>query len=280
MYEKNGDKEIYFWYNESGHLAAVRIFTPETSLTGYVMTNSQGDVLRIYGGAGELYATYEYDAWGKLVSITDNTEIGIGINNPIRYRGYYYDTETGLYYLQSRYYDPEVGRFINADTPIMVLANGDNIIGMNMFCYCNNNPKNRTDPSGYYSISSWIISSAIDLMLILMNPAIQGSFTLIVKSFKGFLKWSWSQQLAIKLIKGAVPAIKGLMKAGLTLVRTVIWRTTGVTLYFLQNYMIDKLFSKYKIWNYISIFSSYGSFFAFFLDVMSDNKFDSKIKLW
>jgi RHS repeat-associated protein len=90
-----------------------------------------------------------YDSWGKLVSITggsgenvtDNTS-HIGYINPLRYRSYYYDTETGLYYLNARYYDPETGRFISSD---------DNLIGgLNLFAYCHNNPINNFDPEGMY----------------------------------------------------------------------------------------------------------------------------------
>ena len=85
---------------------AIRYYTTDSdSLIYYAATNAQGDVLGLYGGSGTLYVTYEYDSWGNLISMTDNTDIGIGSINPIRYRGYYYDAETGLYYLQSRYYD-------------------------------------------------------------------------------------------------------------------------------------------------------------------------------
>ena len=66
--------------------------------------------------------------------------------NPLRYRGYYYDAETGFYYLQSRYYDPAIGRFINADTYATTDANG--LLSTNMFAYCENDPVNRADPSG------------------------------------------------------------------------------------------------------------------------------------
>lgn len=89
---------------------------------------------------------YYYDAWGKLLKITDSTSNDktndtafIGYKNPIRYRVYYYDNETGMYYLNSRYYDPEIGRFINPDA---ALGQVGNIHGHNMFIYCFNNPVN------------------------------------------------------------------------------------------------------------------------------------------
>ena len=93
---------------------------------------------------------YTYDAWGKH-TITDAqgkavTAENIGNKNPYRYRGYYYDTEFGLYYLQSRYYDPETGRFINADD--VSYLDPQTIGGLNLFAYCNNNPMMYTDPLG------------------------------------------------------------------------------------------------------------------------------------
>ena len=90
---------------------------------------------------------YTYDTWGKLISITGSLADTIGVKNPLRYRGYYYDTETSLYYLQSRYYDPEICRFINAD--VYVIAGDDLIQGTNMYAYCYNNPVMYKDYEGY-----------------------------------------------------------------------------------------------------------------------------------
>lgn len=110
----------------------------------YILTNSSGDVVGIYNGSGTLLASYEYDAWGNC-KITKDTN-GIGELNPIRYRGYYYDTETGLYYLQSRYYNANVGRFLNADDR---LSSSTELIGLNLFSYCGNNAVNRIDSTGH-----------------------------------------------------------------------------------------------------------------------------------
>ena len=100
-----------------------------------------------------LFATYDYDAWGKLISVKDasgntiTSDSNFAILNSIRYRGYYYDTESGLYYLQSRYYDPTTGRFVNADDLI-----NDSIVssGLNTFTYCNNNSINAFDNNGHW----------------------------------------------------------------------------------------------------------------------------------
>ena len=113
----------------------------------FYLLNLQGDVIGIYDGNGNVVVEYTYDSWGKLISITRSLASTIGIKNPLRYRGYYYDTETSLYYLQSRYYDPETCRFLNADA--FCIAGNDYIQGANMFSYCYNNPVMYSDLAGY-----------------------------------------------------------------------------------------------------------------------------------
>ena len=108
--------------------------------------NIQGDILYIYNTSGTRLVTYTYDSWGNVTTSYSNGGASTAARyNPFRYRGYYYDTETGFYYLNSRYYDPELGRFLNADGYIN--GNGD-LIGYNMFAYCGNNPVMGYDPSG------------------------------------------------------------------------------------------------------------------------------------
>ena len=88
---------------------------------------------------------YTYDAWGNILNTTGTLASTLGQLNPLRYRGYVYDQETGLYYLQSRYYNPTTARFLNADT---FASTGQGILGNNMFAYCLNNPVNGCDPHG------------------------------------------------------------------------------------------------------------------------------------
>ena len=97
--------------------------------------------MKLVNASGTAVATYTYDAWGNVLSATGT----LASVNPLRYRGYYYDEETKLYYLQSRYYDPAIGRFINADGYV---SSGQGFVGCNMFAYCNNNPVIFSDPSG------------------------------------------------------------------------------------------------------------------------------------
>lgn len=95
--------------------------------------------------SGVRVVEYIYDAWGKLISTTGTLATTLGADNPFRYRGYYYDTETGLYYLTTRYYDPEVCRFISAD---VYMSTGQGVLGGNMWAYCGNNPVNRYNIDG------------------------------------------------------------------------------------------------------------------------------------
>ena len=126
----------------------------------YYLTNLQGDVVAILNNKGHRIISYTYDAWGNLLStvvhVAENDKdyaanyakySTIAAFNPLRYRGYVYDTETGLYYLQSRYYNPEIGRFLNADGYTSTMQG---FTGNNMFAYCGNNPVNRYDHSGYF----------------------------------------------------------------------------------------------------------------------------------
>ena len=117
----------------------------------------QGNIIAILDSNGEIVVQYRYDAWGNhKVYNPDGTENAdknfIGNLNPFRYRGYYFDTETGFYYLQTRYYDPEVGRFINMDS--IDYVNPEIINGLNLFAYCNNNPVMNVDPEGKWSWKS------------------------------------------------------------------------------------------------------------------------------
>jgi len=118
----------------------------------FYIRNAQCDIVGITDYDGRVIVNYTYDSLGKLFSIDDTSGKNIGEINPLRYRGYYYDVETGLYYLNSRYYDPITGRFINADNQHILLENCLDILDMNVFSYCKNNWVNSSDPSGYACI--------------------------------------------------------------------------------------------------------------------------------
>ena len=101
---------------------------------------------------------YEYDAWGNC-TVTKDTNT-IALDNPIRYRGYYYDVHLDLYYLQSRFYDANTGRFINADEPTLIGANGG-VVSNNLFAYCDNNPVNKADPSGHFVLTATLVIAIV-----------------------------------------------------------------------------------------------------------------------
>ena len=107
----------------------------------------QGDVLAVYGVDGTKYIEYTYDSWGNFSTTYHNGgENTSAVNNRFTYRGYYYDSDLGMYYLNARYYDQNIRRFVNADGQISGV--GGDIVGCNMFAYCMNNPVNMSDPSG------------------------------------------------------------------------------------------------------------------------------------
>ena len=137
--QTDGTNTLDFFYDASGNPYALKY----NNTLYYYITNLQGDVLHIVDTSGTPVVSYTYDPYGKLLSGTNST---LGNLNPLRFRGYVYDTETGMYYLQSRYYDPETGRFINADG---YASTGQGIVGCNMFAYCNNNPIIYSDHNGF-----------------------------------------------------------------------------------------------------------------------------------
>ena len=135
-------KTLDFFYDDSGRPFAFNYSVDGSDFeTYYYILNLQGDVVQIIDANGVMQAEYVYSPWGEIISAEGN----LAEVNPLRYRGYYYDSETGFYYLQSRYYDPENHRFINADT---AASTGQGFIGTNMFAYCLNIPNAARDTNG------------------------------------------------------------------------------------------------------------------------------------
>ena len=146
-----------FYYDESSSLLG---FAYDGQDYWYIR-NGQGDIIGILDKGGTQVVSYTYDSWGVPISTTGTLADTIGQLNPFRYRGYYFDAELGLYYLNSRYYDPMVGRFLNADG--FVLAGGG-LLSTNMYFYCANNPIHRTDPSGKHFFDTPLSTAALQTM--------------------------------------------------------------------------------------------------------------------
>ena len=141
-----GTDTLHFTYDANGRPTTL---TYNGTLYYYV-TNLQGDVIAILNNQGETVVSYTYDAWGNILSCTGSMADTLGTYNPLRYRGYVYDIETGLYYVSSRYYDPEIGRFISPDTTDVLTATPMGLTDKNLFAYCDNNPVVRVDHSGQF----------------------------------------------------------------------------------------------------------------------------------
>jgi RHS repeat-associated protein len=152
-YENNGTDKIYYTYDSSNDLVSMNLNGTEY----YYIRNAQGDIIGLFDSAGTQVVSYTYDTWGKLISTTGSLASTVGAKNPYRYRGYRYDNETQLYYLQSRYYNPEWGRFINADN---LSGTFGQLLSTNLFTYCDNNPVNRIDTDGHlWEIAAEVLGS-------------------------------------------------------------------------------------------------------------------------
>ena len=136
--QKTGDDVIVFMYDNNGD--AFGFIYNETEY--YYVKNAQNDIIAIADADGTVIANYYYDAWGKSEGITGNTEIAN--LNPLRYRSYYYDTESALYYFNTRYYSADICRFINGDS----IIDNRGTTTLNLFLYCVNNPIINYDSDG------------------------------------------------------------------------------------------------------------------------------------
>lgn len=161
IFEKTNDNVIYYIYDLDGIIGL-----NFNNQNYYYVKNYHNDIIGIMNDVGEIIVSYTYDSWGNLISIRDatNNEITdnnhIGIINPFRYRSYYYDKETNLYYLNTRYYNPKWGRFISPDT---VIGINQDPLANNLYLYVSNNPINNIDSNGNLSLGLQILGAAASL---------------------------------------------------------------------------------------------------------------------
>ena len=193
--ENNGviSNELFFRYDENGAPLSVSYNGTEY----FYVLNLQGDIIAIIDNSGAVVVEYSYDSWGKLIATTGSMATTLGVVNPLRYRGYYYDTDTGFYYCQSRYYDPEVGRFISADGELSGV--GGDILGYNLFSYCFNNPVNMSDPSGNWP--SWA-TKLIAAVAVVAAVAIVAAVTVLTAG-----AGSAAAVIAVGALKGAATGL-------------------------------------------------------------------------
>ncbi|MCL2556589.1 MAG: RHS repeat-associated core domain-containing protein [Firmicutes bacterium] len=210
--------------------------------------NIQDDVEKIIDSKGKVVAEYSYDAWGNHTIELDID--GIATLNPIRYRSYYFDTETNLYYLKSRYYDSEIGRFINIDTISILDETKNQINGLNLYAYCGNNPVMNVDPNGtlFSLFIGLLIASAVIIATTTAVGAIQGG----VQAHRS--GYCWRQGARDGALNGLMTGVSlSMMVVGVALTITGVGGPAGSMLF-------GAGFSSLMAGS--SSYSSGGSFFA------------------
>ncbi len=171
LLRQTGNETIDFIYGQDG-IMGIKVLDSSNVANRYLFRkNLFGDVTEIYSNSGELVGKYSYTAFGECAIELDTN--GIASLNPIRYRGYYFDGETNLYYLKSRYYDAEIGRFITIDDTSYL--DPDTINGLNLYAYCGNNPVMRVDPDGnawwHWLIGIAMVAATTLLMVVTAGTA-------------------------------------------------------------------------------------------------------------
>jgi RHS repeat-associated protein len=201
--QTDGTKTLDFFYDENGNLYGFK----EGASMYYYLRNGQNDIIGILDNTGAQVVSYVYDSWGNPISSSGTLATTIGADNPFRYRGYYFDSETGLYYLNSRYYDPEVGRFTSSDD---IISSVKSIFGYNSYSYSYNNPVNMSDESGHWP--NWatkvVATIAIIGVLAIVTVATAGTGTMIAAVAAGALNGAAAGAISGAVFGGAIGYIK------------------------------------------------------------------------
>ena len=217
--QKTGNDALTFKFDSAGNYFG---FTYDGE-DYYYVKNLQSDVTAITNSTGSIVVEYGYDAWGRLLSTTGTAAATIGAVNPIRYRSYYYDTESGFYFLQSRYYEPECCRFITADESEVISATPMDLTDKSLFAYCDNNPVARIDDEGEFW--KYVAYAGITIALLGLTIATAGIATPLIATTIGV---AVSASATTLITSGFAIAFTGLGMATTACVGQVI---TDITVY-------------------------------------------------
>ena len=251
MRESWGNNWIEYFYDENGSPTHCLRYDENDGdiLLNFYITNLQGDVIAVCDNTHVPRFFYHYDAWGKLLSVTNTNgdDVTNATNaaswNSLRYRGYVYDSETGLYYVSSRYYDPEIGRMISPDSAEILMASPSALTDKNLYAYCDNNPVVRADGGGEFwhivvgaaigavigAVSSIVAQTVsgqdinwAEVGVSAVSGAVSGAVTAACPTMgavaTGFVQGTIGAgtHVATELVNGRTPTVEGTLAAGLT----------------------------------------------------------------
>ena len=205
--KEEGGERMDFLYDEKGTPFA---FEYQGKMYFY-QTNLQGDIIGIVDSKGSQVVVYRYDAWGEVLVSSDASGFGLSQINPLRYRGYYYDQETGLYYLQTRYYDPKVRRFLNADDASVLTKDPEQLTEKNLYAYCDDNPVMYRDDTGMFDIVSGIFGAVTNVATTYFAAKVTGQecgvWDLAVAAFAGLVSGMTKSSLYITLVSAFISGV-------------------------------------------------------------------------
>ena len=205
--KEEGGERMDFLYDEKGTPFA---FEYQGKMYFY-QTSLQGDIIGIVDSEGSQVVVDRYDAWGEVLVSSDASGFGLSQINPLRYRGYYYDQETGLYYLQTRYYDPKVRRFLNADDASVLTKDPEQLTEKNLYAYCDDNPVMYRDDTGMFDIVSGIFGAVTNVATTYFAAKVTGQecgvWDLAVAAFAGLVSGMTKSSLYITLVSAFISGV-------------------------------------------------------------------------